>query len=364
MATITGQVIFDKERNKQLDVATDVGVGNIAIVLQNTTSNDRLGVTTATSPVTSIGIFRFTNVPDGNYRLILVDGYTGNTQDYSADFSSIYVEQGAEIPKSKLPNYIVIQTDSRVDRINDLSAVSPTLIEVTVTGDVDNQNFYIGPTELNVVKSNVDVIASNNQVDDLNPEDIIDYEINTPAADPPQNLTPDNPDKYDNLYNLDNLDDSDNSDDDNNYNPTPSIVIPPLNSPNKISVSMTVNSNTTYVGDVLTYNIVIQNIGSVSVGTANNPVILSDYLPQSVSLIPQSIFINNMQIPYISLFQLNLGILTPSNTVTVSFSVEVHSARFGPIYNMAKIFYGYSPTGFMNSNTYLVNSNVVITYVY
>ncbi|MFQ9288516.1 MAG: SdrD B-like domain-containing protein [Intestinibacter bartlettii] len=75
MANITGKLVFDQNRNGQEDVGTDVGLANVPVVLQDTTTNSLLAVNTTTN-----GEFEFQNVNDGTYRLVVVGDYAGNTE--------------------------------------------------------------------------------------------------------------------------------------------------------------------------------------------------------------------------------------------------------------------------------------------
>ena len=71
MATISGRVIFDRDRS--LTVSTgDSGIAGIPVVLQNTATGVRLTVLTDAN-----GNYSFINVPNGNYRIVEAYGTPG-----------------------------------------------------------------------------------------------------------------------------------------------------------------------------------------------------------------------------------------------------------------------------------------------
>ena len=64
MATISGRVIFDRDRSASFS-SGDSGIAGIPVVLQNTATNVRLTVLTDAS-----GNYTFLNVPNGDYRIV------------------------------------------------------------------------------------------------------------------------------------------------------------------------------------------------------------------------------------------------------------------------------------------------------
>ena len=64
MANITGRVIFDRDRSASI-TSGDSGIANVSIVLQNITTSLRLTVLTDSN-----GNYTFTNVPNGQYRIV------------------------------------------------------------------------------------------------------------------------------------------------------------------------------------------------------------------------------------------------------------------------------------------------------
>ena len=142
MANITGKLVFDQNRNGQEDVGTDVGLANVPVVLQDTTTNSLLAVNT-----TANGEFEFQNVNDGTYRLVVVGDYAGNTETSPANFANATAGQGAQ--QSSLPAYTVVPEGNRVTGMNALNAVTPTTETVTVTSNqnVTAPTFFIGPVD-------------------------------------------------------------------------------------------------------------------------------------------------------------------------------------------------------------------------
>ena len=142
MANITGKLVFDQNRNGQEDVGTDVGLANVPVVLQDTTTNSLLAVNTTANKE-----FEFQNVNDGTYRLVVVGDYTGNTETSPANFANATAGQGAQ--QSSLPAYTVVPEGNRVAGMNALNAVTPTTETVTVTSNqnVTAPTFFIGPVD-------------------------------------------------------------------------------------------------------------------------------------------------------------------------------------------------------------------------
>lgn len=71
MATISGRVIFDRDRSATIS-GGDSGLANIPVVLQNISTSLRLTVLTD-----SAGNYSFINVPNGEYRIVESYGTTG-----------------------------------------------------------------------------------------------------------------------------------------------------------------------------------------------------------------------------------------------------------------------------------------------
>lgn len=123
-----------------------------------------------------------------------------------------------------------------------------------------------------------------------------------------------------------------------------------------------VDKSTSYIGDIITYQIAVKNTGNVP---ANNAV-LKDPLPNGVSYIPGTLVVS---VPYSG--SLTSGIqftnpIAPDQTVTLSFKVKVDSIpNPNPVINQATIGFTYTvdPEN-PNGETGIVTSNKVCTLVF
>lgn len=128
---------------------------------------------------------------------------------------------------------------------------------------------------------------------------------------------------------------------------------------NMVSVENYVNRYITFVGDIINFTVVVTNSGDENIGTINHPVTLYNNLSESVSIIPNTIMVNNTPIYYSNLYEINLGILTPGEVKVVSFNAVVNYDYPNPIYSQAKVFYGFDPI-FSTPSTYSSDSNILI----
>lgn len=104
---------------------------------------------------------------------------------------------------------------------------------------------------------------------------------------------------------------------------------------NMVSVENYVNRYITFVGDIINFTVVVTNSGDENIGTINHPVTLYNNLSESVSIIPNTIMVNNTPIYYSNLYEINLGILTPGEVKVVSFNAVVNYDYPNPIYSQA-----------------------------
>ncbi len=74
MATISGRVVFDRDRSATIN-AGDSGIANVPVVLQNIATDVRLVVLTDAN-----GNYSFINVPNGDYRIVQSFGTPGEFQ--------------------------------------------------------------------------------------------------------------------------------------------------------------------------------------------------------------------------------------------------------------------------------------------
>ncbi|MEG1888767.1 MAG: hypothetical protein RRZ33_08695 [Lachnospiraceae bacterium] len=128
----------------------------------------------------------------------------------------------------------------------------------------------------------------------------------------------------------------------------------------KVDVVKSTDKKIAYVGDTITYNLVVSNSGNVS---ADN-VVIKDLIPNGTILVPGSLIVSE---PYTGspLTAITLSnAVTPGQTVTLTFKVQVTAIPLpNPIVNMAEAAYSYlvSPGYSVKKNT---KSNSVTTVVF
>ncbi len=156
MATISGNVIFDRDRRITLP-SGDSGLSNIPVILQNVNTAERLTVLTNTS-----GQYSFLNVPNGNYRIVESYGAAGGIPT-PGDFSAALIgdiPQGADPPIAAAPNPPPGSTN--------LDSLTPNTLLVTVAGaDLTDRNFLDGPviyTPIETILDSCAVISGENLV--------------------------------------------------------------------------------------------------------------------------------------------------------------------------------------------------------
>lgn len=132
---------------------------------------------------------------------------------------------------------------------------------------------------------------------------------------------------------------------------------------NMISVTNYADRYITYVGDIINFTVVVTNLGSDNIGTINHPVTLYNNLSQSISIIPNTLMVNNIPIYYSDLYEINLGTLAPGEIKILSFSALVNYNYPNPIYSQIKAFYGYDPI-FLTPSTYSYSSNILTIDIY
>lgn len=139
MAIISGSIIFDINRDAQKD-GNDYGIAEVPVVLQNKSTNERLGVYTDLQ-----GNYTFTDVSLGDYRVILVYGYSGRILSTPAQFQG-----NAEVgptPKAELPPYTILR-GSYPSGTNHLNAVTQTTVYVSISlidTTISAGTIFIGP---------------------------------------------------------------------------------------------------------------------------------------------------------------------------------------------------------------------------
>lgn len=188
MATISGRVIFDRDRSVTYS-SGDSGLANIPVVLQDIITADRLTVLTDIN-----GSYSFFNVPDGDYRIVESYGTIGGIPT-PGDFLAAVpgsIPQGVNPPISVAPNPPAGSTN--------LDSVTPDTLLVTVSGaDFINQDFFNGPVIYTPIQTLLDpcaVITGENLIDAADGGSFGTFPQGTPAntgapEEPYPGVTPD-----------------------------------------------------------------------------------------------------------------------------------------------------------------------------
>lgn len=199
MATISGRVVFDRDRSATIS-SGDSGLAGIPVVLQNIDTSARLTVLTDAA-----GNYTFLNVPSGSYRIVESYGAPGGTPtpgDFSAAVAGS-VPEGVNPPIGAAVNPPPGSTN--------LDSVTPDTLLVTVAGtDLANQNFLNGPviyTPIQTILDSCAVISGENLIRVADDGTFGAFPQGTPAntgapVEPYPGVTPDftyvlpNPDVY------------------------------------------------------------------------------------------------------------------------------------------------------------------------
>ncbi|HDK7160012.1 TPA: DUF11 domain-containing protein [Clostridium botulinum] len=160
MATISGRVVFDRDRSATIN-AGDSGIANVPVVLQNTATDVRLVVLTDTN-----GNYSFINVPKGDYRIVQFFGTPGGVPT-PGDFNNAVV---GPVPVGTNPP-ISFASDPPPGSTN-LDSLTPDTLLVTVTGvDLTNENFLDGPVIYTPIQNILDPCVSVSNVNLINVAD-------------------------------------------------------------------------------------------------------------------------------------------------------------------------------------------------
>lgn len=148
MATISGRVIFDRDRSLTIN-GGDSGLVNIPVVLQNIDTSLRLTVLTDAA-----GNYSFINVPNGAYRLVESYGAAGGVPS-PGDFSLAVagsIPLGVNPPVTAAPNPPPGTTN--------LDSITPDTLLITVSGsNLSNLNFFNGPVIYTPIEAILDPCA-------------------------------------------------------------------------------------------------------------------------------------------------------------------------------------------------------------
>ncbi|HBG0248797.1 TPA: DUF11 domain-containing protein [Clostridioides difficile] len=156
MATVSGQIVFDRNRSATID-SGDSGIANIPVVLQDIATGVRLVVLTDAS-----GNYVFTNVPNGNYRIVEAFGTTGGVPT-PGNFATAIV---GPVPIAEMPPISSV-TSPPIGSTN-LDGTTPNTLLITVAGsDITNQNILNGPVIYTPIENILDSCVS---VSNINPD--------------------------------------------------------------------------------------------------------------------------------------------------------------------------------------------------
>jgi uncharacterized repeat protein (TIGR01451 family) len=149
MATISGRVVFDRDRSATIN-GGDTGLANVPVVLQNTATNVRLVVLTDAN-----GNYSFVNVPNGDYRIVESYGTTGGVST-PGNFNNATI---GPVPPGEDPP-ISFATNPPTGATN-LDSLTPDTLFVTVSGeDITEQDFLDGPVIYTPIESILDQCTS------------------------------------------------------------------------------------------------------------------------------------------------------------------------------------------------------------
>ncbi|MDR1703757.1 MAG: DUF11 domain-containing protein, partial [Clostridiales bacterium] len=156
MATISGSILFDKERTADAPQGLP-GIANVPVILQNTATNAALAVLTD-----SAGHYTFTNVPDGDYRI--VEAYGAAASASPGDFQTAAATNPAAAafpPVSAAPDAPASATN--------LDATTPATLVVRISGsDMQGLNILNGPVRYTPIRAISDTGLS------IDPKNLID----------------------------------------------------------------------------------------------------------------------------------------------------------------------------------------------
>ncbi|HEK8990617.1 TPA: DUF11 domain-containing protein [Clostridioides difficile] len=188
MATVSGQIVFDRNRSATID-SGDSGIANIPVVLQDIATGVRLVVLTDAS-----GNYVFTNVPNGNYRIVEAFGTTGGVPT-PGNFATAIV---GPVPIAEMPPISSV-INPPIGSTN-LDGTTPNTLLITVAGsDITNQNILNAPVIYTPIENILDSCVSVSNINLITDADNGTFGFfppgtpsNTgPEIEPYPNVTPD-----------------------------------------------------------------------------------------------------------------------------------------------------------------------------
>ncbi|EAL12040.1 cell wall surface anchor family protein, putative [Bacillus cereus G9241] len=120
---------------------------------------------------------------------------------------------------------------------------------------------------------------------------------------------------------------------------------------NLLEVIKSVDQSFATIGDILTYTLVVTNVGNVLDATN---VILTDAIPVGTTFIPGSVTVNGSPTPADPAIGIQLGNISPQNSTTVTFQVQIGNTPPNTITNIGSV---------AADNAAPTSSNQVITQV-
>lgn len=148
MATITGRVIFDRNRTA-VALPNSEGIANVPVVLQNIGNTERLAVLTDSN-----GNYSFINVPNGNYRI--VESFGAPAIPSPGNFNNAST---GPVPTGSMPP-ITFVTNPPTGSTN-LDSTTPNTIFVTVTGtNLSDIDFLNGPVRYTPIETITDACVT------------------------------------------------------------------------------------------------------------------------------------------------------------------------------------------------------------
>ncbi|SET87202.1 conserved repeat domain-containing protein [Lacrimispora sphenoides] len=187
MATVSGQIIFDRNRSATID-AGDSGIANVPVVLQNITTGVRLVVLTDAA-----GNYAFINVPNGSYRIVEAFGTAGGVPT-PGNFA---LAVAGPVPTAATPPISFVANPPAGS--TNLDCLTPNTILITVTGaDITNQNILNGPviyTPITTILDPCTTVSNTNLITDADNGTFGFFPPGTPANTGPAvapypNVTP------------------------------------------------------------------------------------------------------------------------------------------------------------------------------
>lgn len=199
MATITGRVVFDRDRSATIN-SGDTGLSGVPVVLQNVETNERLAIYTDSN-----GNYTFENVPNGEYRIVESYGTAGATPTPGNFELAVEgpIPIGIDPPISVATNPPTGATD--------LDSLTPNTVYYTVSGsEIMSVTFLDGPIRNIPIETILDpcvVVAEENLINAADNGTFGFFPAGTPAntgvpVEPYPEVTPDytyvlpNPDIY------------------------------------------------------------------------------------------------------------------------------------------------------------------------